>query len=59
MVLLMAGMAYYILAQCLLKIHGKDSLLSLAIGKDKKGIISVILYITELHAPSSTPGSDF
>ena len=44
-VLMMAGVAYYILAHCLISIHGKESDLAIAIGKDKKGIISVILYI--------------
>ena len=42
---MMAGVAYYILAHCLTAVHGKDSTLAKAIGKDKKGIISVILYI--------------
>ena len=45
-ILMMAGVAYYILAHSLTAIHGKDSTLAKAIGKDKKGIISVILYIT-------------
>ncbi|MBL7702703.1 MAG: DUF1211 domain-containing protein [Ferruginibacter sp.] len=45
-ILLMAGVAYYILAHCLTSIHGKDSTLSTAIGKDKKGIASVVLYMT-------------
>jgi uncharacterized membrane protein len=40
----MAGMAYYILAQCLIHIHGKDSTLAIAIGKDHKGLLSVIIY---------------
>ena len=44
-ILLMAGLAYYILAQCLLHLDGKDSALAQAIGKDRKGIISLILYI--------------
>ncbi len=45
LVLMMAGVAYYILAHCLITIHGKESDLATAIGKDKKGIISVVLYI--------------
>ena len=44
-VLLLAGAAYYILAQALIQLHGKDSLIAKAIGKDRKGIISVIIYI--------------
>ncbi len=43
--LLMAGVAYYILAQMLIKIHGKDSTLAKAVGKDRKGIISVVIYV--------------
>lgn len=43
-VLFMAGMAYYILAHCLADLHGKDSTLALAIGKDKKGLLSVMIY---------------
>jgi uncharacterized membrane protein len=49
-VLMMAGVAYYILAHCLTGIHGKDSTLAKAIGKDKKGIISVLLYIAGIIA---------
>jgi uncharacterized membrane protein len=40
----MAGLAYYILAKCLSAIHGKDSPLSIAIGKDRKGMISLVIY---------------
>lgn len=43
--LCMSGVAYYILAQALIKLHGKNSTISIAIGKDKKGIISVVIYI--------------
>ncbi len=40
----MAGVAYYILAQCLIQLHGKDSTLAKAVGRDRKGIISVVVY---------------
>ena len=43
-ILLMAGVAYYILSQCLIKFHGKDSTLAKAVGNDAKGIISMIVY---------------
>jgi uncharacterized membrane protein len=43
-VLLMAGLAYTILARALMKHHGKQSQLALAIGRDVKGIASLILY---------------
>ena len=41
----MAGIAYYLLAHCLASLHGKDSTLAKALGKDRKGIISVVLDI--------------
>ncbi len=44
-VLFMAGIAYYILAQSLIKLHGKGSTIGLAIGNDWKGKISVLIYI--------------
>ena len=42
--LFMAGVAYYILVQYLIKLHGKDSTLGRAVGSDAKGVISVIVY---------------
>lgn len=41
----MAGIAYYFLAHCLADLHGKDSPLAIALGKDRKGILSVVMYI--------------
>jgi len=43
-VMLMAGVAYFILSKSLIKVSGKDSLLSKAVGRDVKGLISVIGY---------------
>jgi len=43
-VLFMAAVAYYILSKTIISVHGKDSVLSSAIGKDLKGIISAISY---------------
>ena len=43
-VLLMAGVAYYILVRALICLHGPSSTLGLLIGKDRKGILSVVLY---------------
>ncbi len=42
--LMMAAIAYYILAQALIKLHGKNSTLAKAIGRDQKGIISLVIY---------------
>ncbi len=47
-VLLMAGAAYFILSQTLIAHHGKDSLLARAVGKDAKGLISVVLYAVSI-----------
>lgn len=42
--LLMAAIAYFILAQTLIALHGKESTLGEAVGKDRKGITSLIIY---------------
>jgi uncharacterized membrane protein len=42
--LFLAGCAYFILARVLVGIHGRDSVLGQAIGADRKGILSVVLY---------------
>jgi uncharacterized membrane protein len=47
-VLLMAGLAYVILQNRIIKNEGKDSLLAKAIGKDIKGKISPFLYISAI-----------
>ena len=44
MVLLMAGLAYFILTQTLLHIHGRDSTLAKSIGSDRKGKVSMAVY---------------
>src|SRR5438552_14788232 len=41
--LIMAGIAYYLLAHCLVDIHGKDSEFAKALGNDRKGKISVVI----------------
>jgi uncharacterized membrane protein len=43
-VLLMSGVAYYILSRSLIRHHGPDSALAIALGKDVKGKASVIVY---------------
>lgn len=58
-ILMMAGVAYYILAHFLTSIHGKGSVLAKAIGKDKKGIISVILYIIGIGCAFINPWIGF
>jgi uncharacterized membrane protein len=43
-ILLMNGVAYSILVITLVRLHGKDSLLAKAVGNDRKGTISVVIY---------------
>ena len=43
-VLLMNAIAYFILQNTIIANHGKDSILSKALGKDFKGKVSVVLY---------------
>jgi len=43
--LLMAAIAYFVLAKCLVTIHGKESTIGLAIGKDRKRFLSIAMYI--------------
>lgn len=43
-VLLMAGVAYFILSRALIAVQGKDSVLAAAVGRDIKGLASVVIY---------------
>lgn len=43
-ILMMAGIAYWILQQAIIRSHGPDSILAKAIGTDIKGYASVALY---------------
>ena len=47
-VLLTCAIAYYILTRVLLAAHGADSLLARALGSDRKGRISVVIYVAAL-----------
>src|SRR5262249_37608394 len=43
-VLLLAGCAYYLLSRVLVAHHGKESALAVAVGRDFKGKLSVLIY---------------
>ncbi|MBI2734584.1 MAG: DUF1211 domain-containing protein [Aquabacterium sp.] len=47
-VLLMAGVAYWLLARAIIKTEGPDSLLAKALGRDLKGNGSVVIYAVAL-----------
>ena len=49
-VLLMSAIAYYILSRILIRENGRDSQLARAIGKDSKGIISIVVYAVAIVA---------
>ena len=54
-VMLMAGVAYTFLSLTLLKIHEKDSILSIAIGNDFKGKISLVAYLVAISLAFVNP----
>jgi len=43
-VLLLAGLAYFVLTRALINLHGRGSTLAISIGQDRKGKISIALY---------------
>lgn len=43
-ILLMAGIAYFILTKTLIHLHGEGSTLAVSIGSDEKGKASIVLY---------------
>ncbi len=48
MVLLLSAIAYSILVQTLLSLHGKESVLGNALGSDFKGKISMVIYLVAI-----------
>lgn len=53
--LLLAGVAYYILEKMLVTYHGRDSLLAAAVGEDIKGKISLVLYVAGIIVSQFQP----
>ena len=47
-VLMACGIAYYLLAQCLEAVHGKNSAIARSLGPDWKGRISIIIYVVAI-----------
>jgi uncharacterized membrane protein len=54
-VLLFAGVAYFILTKSLVRHHGRDSPLVIAVGKDSKGTISVAVYLIAIPLAFGRP----
>jgi uncharacterized membrane protein len=45
LVLLLAGIAYFILTRFLISLHGRDSKIATALGRDFKGKVSIVIYL--------------
>jgi uncharacterized membrane protein len=54
-VLFMAAVAYFILQQAIIAKHGRESLLAAAVGRDLKGKISPVIYVTAVAAAFIAP----
>lgn len=58
-ILLMAGVAFFILAHSLIALHGKDSTIATALGRDVKGIASVVIYAVAIPLAFANPWISF
>jgi uncharacterized membrane protein len=54
-ILLMSAVAYYVLARILIRDNGPDCALAKAFGKDKKGRMSIVLYVVGVAATFWSP----
>jgi uncharacterized membrane protein len=54
-VLLLSACAYFILTRVLIALHGEDSPLATALGRDFKGKVSVVLYVVAIPLSFLTP----
>ena len=54
-VLLLAGVAYYLLTRALINLHGQGSTLAASIGRDQKGKISIAIYAAAVPLAFAKP----
>jgi uncharacterized membrane protein len=54
-VLLMAGVAYFVLQQVIIRKQGKDSVVAKAVGRDLKGTASPVIYLVAIIAAFFSP----
>jgi uncharacterized membrane protein len=54
-VLLLAAVAYYLLVRALIVVHEADSPLAIAVGRDAKGKISILVYAVAIGASFLSP----
>ncbi len=56
LVMLLASIAYYILARSLLRLHDRESALATALGSDFKGKVSMVIYLAAIPLAFVQPG---
>lgn len=54
-VLLLAGVAYFMLTRALINLHGQGSTLAISIGRDRKGKISIVIYAAAIPLALAKP----
>lgn len=54
--LFLAGCAYYVLARMLVALHGRESTLARALGEDRKGLLSIVVYAAAVGLAFVRPG---
>jgi uncharacterized membrane protein len=54
-VLLCAAIAYFILTRALISLHGKESVLATALGRDFKGKVSIFIYLSAVPLAFVSP----
>ena len=54
-ILLLAGLAYFILTRALINLHGHGSTLAMSIGRDRKGKISIAIYAAAIPLAFAQP----
>ena len=54
-VLLFAAIAYFILTRVLIALHGRDSVLATAVGRDFKGKVSIVIYLAAIFISFVNP----
>jgi uncharacterized membrane protein len=54
-VLLLSGFAYYVLSRVLIAHHGKESALAVAVGRDLKGKLSLLIYVAAIPLSFAEP----
>jgi uncharacterized membrane protein len=47
-IFLMAGAAYYVLSLSLIRLHGRQSTLAIVVGRSRKGIVSLSVYLVAI-----------